>query len=314
RARALLEGQVSCRLWDDERAHPLAQDRVGHRHARHVEHDRMGQDQVLDLLRADLLAAAIDQVFLPPLDDVVPRRMAAHQVAGHVKAVGCERPSVVFGDAVIATERVGPAHEQLPNFTVLDRLTLLIHENDFVVRADRTANRVKADLVGIVQTNEHQQALGHAEDLLDTSVREDRLRTALHFGLQLLAAGVDDAHRAEVEVSDRGRVDVADEQSGNQLEVGDALAFDDRQYIVHASSLAENDVRALPEESAYPWAGQRKVVGDRQDHQQTVVGVHVVDGGRRLGVIDVVVVSPGNELRDAGRAPRELEDAWLLRI
>ena len=41
----------------------------------------MREDQVLDFLGANLLAAAVDEVLLAALDDVVARGMATHQIA-----------------------------------------------------------------------------------------------------------------------------------------------------------------------------------------------------------------------------------------
>ena len=46
--------------------------------------------EVLDLLGADLLAAAVDEVLLAALDHVVARRMLPHQIARAVEAVGGE--------------------------------------------------------------------------------------------------------------------------------------------------------------------------------------------------------------------------------
>src|SRR5256885_5015088 len=57
------------------------------------------------LFRSDLLAAAVDQVFLAPLDHIAPGRMQPHQVARAVEAVGRELPGVVFRNAEIAAQR-----------------------------------------------------------------------------------------------------------------------------------------------------------------------------------------------------------------
>src|SRR5580765_7573602 len=76
-----LQVELLVLLQDHAGAHLLAEVRIRHRHAGDVLHRRMREDQVLDFLGADLLAAAIDQVLLSSLDDVVPGRMLAHQVA-----------------------------------------------------------------------------------------------------------------------------------------------------------------------------------------------------------------------------------------
>src|SRR5260221_6657921 len=55
-------------------AHLLAQIRIGHRHTGDVLHRGMREDQILDLLGADLLPAAVDEVLLPAFDHVIARR------------------------------------------------------------------------------------------------------------------------------------------------------------------------------------------------------------------------------------------------
>jgi hypothetical protein len=87
-----------------------------------VQPCRMREDEVLNLLRADLFPAAVDQALLATLDDVVSERMPAHQVAGSVKAVRRQGSGVVFGDAKIPSKRVGTAHQQLPDLTAGTRL------------------------------------------------------------------------------------------------------------------------------------------------------------------------------------------------
>ena len=78
--------RVSALLRDDERARLLAEHRIGHRHQRHGLYLRVREDQILHLLAADLLAAAIDQVLLAPFrEDVAP--LLTHDVAHAVEAV-----------------------------------------------------------------------------------------------------------------------------------------------------------------------------------------------------------------------------------
>ena len=53
---------------DDKGLYALAQHRIGHRHAGDVLHRRMTENQIFDFFGADLLSAAVDQVFLAPGD------------------------------------------------------------------------------------------------------------------------------------------------------------------------------------------------------------------------------------------------------
>src|SRR5439155_8043130 len=101
-------------------AHLLAQVGVGHRYAGDVLHRRVPEDQILDLLGADLLAAAVDKVLLPAFDDVVSGRVQAHQVAGPVEALRRKLARVVFGHAVVAAQGRGPAAGELADLTPRD--------------------------------------------------------------------------------------------------------------------------------------------------------------------------------------------------
>ena len=87
KADQLVEGERAAGLRHDAGAHALAELGIGHRHAGDVLHRVVREDEVLDLLGADLLAAAIDEILLAALDHVVAGRMLAHQIAGAVEAI-----------------------------------------------------------------------------------------------------------------------------------------------------------------------------------------------------------------------------------
>ena len=52
-------------MQDDARARLLAKDRIGHRHHADLANLAEAEDQIFDLIAADFLPAAIDQI-LPP--------------------------------------------------------------------------------------------------------------------------------------------------------------------------------------------------------------------------------------------------------
>ena len=155
----------------------------------------MREDEVLNLLRADLLAATVDQVLLAPLDDVVAGGVPAHQVAGAVEAVRRECARVVLGHVVVAAQRVRPADQQLSDLTVRHGVAVLVDDQDLVVVANRPAGGLEPNVLRVVEAYEHQQALGHAEHLLHARVRKHGFSTTLDCGLQLLSARVDDPNR-----------------------------------------------------------------------------------------------------------------------
>ena len=74
----------------DVDADPLAQLRVGHRDGGHLGDGGQLVDEVLDLLGGDLLAAAVDHVLVPALDD----RGCPRACGGRCRRCGTSRPSV----------------------------------------------------------------------------------------------------------------------------------------------------------------------------------------------------------------------------
>src|SRR5260221_14792400 len=176
-------------------AHLLAQIRIGHRHTGDVLHRGMREDQILDLLGADLLPAAVDEVLLPAFDHVIARRVQAHQVAGTVEAVGRELPRIVFGYAVVAAQRIRPAAGQLTDFAPGDLPALFVHELHLVVGRERPAPCLHAHVLGVIEAHEEEHPFGHAELLLHERPR-DQLAVALpHLWLHWLAAALDHSKR-----------------------------------------------------------------------------------------------------------------------
>ena len=172
-------------------AHPLAEHRIGVGHAGHVEHGRVGQDEVLHLLRADLLAAPVDQVLDPALDHVVAGRQLPEQVTGPVEPVRGERPRVVLGRAEVAAQRVRAADDQLAGLAVGHHVPVLVHQVDLVVGRGGPAARFPPYSGRIEGPDEHDQALGHAEVLLDEAAGQGALGAQPDLRLEPLPAALD---------------------------------------------------------------------------------------------------------------------------
>jgi hypothetical protein len=99
----------------------------------------MGQDQVLDLFGADLLATPVDEVLDPALHHVVARRQLPQQVTRAVEAVGRERARVVLRGAEVAAQRVRSADDQLTRLAVRYHLPVLVDQEHLVVGRGRSA-------------------------------------------------------------------------------------------------------------------------------------------------------------------------------
>jgi hypothetical protein len=69
----------------------------------------MAQQQVFDLFRGDLLAAAVDLIFFPPLHGDIAVFVDRNQIAGAVKTVGIKGAGVMLRAVVVAAEGVWPA-------------------------------------------------------------------------------------------------------------------------------------------------------------------------------------------------------------
>ena len=161
----LLQGQRRARSHDHAGAGPLAEHGVGHGHHRHVEDGGVTQDEVLDLLGADLLTAPVDQILLAALHDQVAAGMAAAPDPGAIEAVGGEGRAVVLLGSIVAADRVGPTAQQLAHLAVGDVVALLVHDADLVVGRHRASLGSDHDLLGIAAARVAEQALRHPEDL-----------------------------------------------------------------------------------------------------------------------------------------------------
>ncbi len=197
-----LQRQRPARAQDHAGAHLLAHRRVGHRHAGHVLHRRVHQDQVLDLLGADLLAAAVDQVLLAALDDVVARRMLAHQVARAIEAVGRELARVVLGHAVVAAQRVRAAARQFADFAV-GHFAAVVVDQLAPRRRRRPAGRRSP--AARLRSRPGARTSACLRDMpkfsCTNALRNELARAQPHLGLHALAAALDQLHRDEVEAA-----------------------------------------------------------------------------------------------------------------
>src|SRR5258706_11828818 len=155
----------------------------------------MAENEIFNFFGADFFAAAVDQIFLAPFDHVIPRRMAAHEVAGTVKAIGGKSSGIVFRHAKIAAQSIRPAGEKFADLAGHHFVVVVIDQPDFIVRAHRSSNGFHPDLFGIVEADEHQHAFGHTEIFLYRDARNQLLSSAADFGLEPLAAALDHAQR-----------------------------------------------------------------------------------------------------------------------
>src|SRR6266496_2463224 len=111
-ARTSSRGERGAGRQDGVDADPLAELGVGHGDGGDLGDLRELVDEILHLLRADLLPAAVDHVLVPPLDDEVAVGPAADDVAAAVPAVGREGARVLLRRPVVPARRIRAPGEQ----------------------------------------------------------------------------------------------------------------------------------------------------------------------------------------------------------
>ena len=132
----LLDVEGEPRAGDHDRADALAQRRVRDGDHRHVRHRRVGDQQVLDFLGRDVLAAADDDVLEPVGDGQAPAGVDPPDVPGPEPAAGQERGRVQRRVGV-AGEQLGAAGEDLALLAVGHVAAGGIHQAHLVARQQR---------------------------------------------------------------------------------------------------------------------------------------------------------------------------------
>ena len=125
----------------------------------------MRDDQVLQFFRADLLAAAIDQVLDATFHDqiaVVP----SDEVAAAVPSVAGETAPIVLGRSEVSAQCVRPTREQFAGHALRNVVVVFVHNAYFVLRQHRAALGADDDVFRIVESRVVEQTLRHTKHLL----------------------------------------------------------------------------------------------------------------------------------------------------
>src|SRR5216683_3988248 len=106
----------------------------------------MRENKVFDFLGADFFAAAVDEVFLPSLHDIIAGFVPPHQVTGAVKSIRRERASIVFRNAEVTPQCIWAAAAKLADFPAEDFAIVIVKNPHFVIGTYRTAYRFLANV------------------------------------------------------------------------------------------------------------------------------------------------------------------------
>ncbi|EYT83418.1 hypothetical protein CF54_07490, partial [Streptomyces sp. Tu 6176] len=299
--------QLGAAAQDDVGAAAFAEVVVGDGDDGDVVDRRVAEDDVLDLLGGDLLAAAVDLVLAASFDDEVAAAGEPDEVAGAVEAVRGEGARVVLGGPPVAADGVGAAGEQVSGLAGGDVAVGVVHDADLVVRADGPALGGDDGLLVVVQPGVVDQSFGHAEDLLQGAAEGGP--DAAGGGLAELGAAHQQHPQAAEVVRGRGRrLGPHQGERRDEPGVGDAFAFDQRERGVRVGARAEHDPAARGQGAERTGRAEREVVrggqGDEVD-ALLVDGADLVGGAHR---VQVVVVGARDEFGYAGAAAGELEE------
>jgi hypothetical protein len=101
---------------------------------RRLGHGGMAHQDLIDLVRHDLLPAAVDDLIAPPGEVEVAELVQDPQVTGAKPPAGEKRGRIRLGIIQITRENPRPAHGDLPAFVLADRIATLIDELDVAPR------------------------------------------------------------------------------------------------------------------------------------------------------------------------------------
>ena len=96
--------------------------------------------------------------------------------------------------------------------------------------------------------------------------------------------------------------------------MGDPMALDQAKNILASGRVRQHDFGAVQEITLQSGTGKRQIVRQRQHAQQNLVRSYSGYRRRHFGIINIIVMRSGDELGNAGRAARELEDCRIFGI
>ena len=94
----------------------------------------------------------------------------------------------------------------------------------------------------------------------------------------------------------------------------DPMALDKTKNILASCRVRHDDFAAVQEITLQSGTGKRQVVGQWKHGQQNLGRSYPGHRRRHFGVIDVVVMRSGDELGNARRAARQLENCRIFGI
>ena len=113
--------------------HPLAQHRIRHAEDRGVAHQRMAEQDPLDLDRGDVGPAADDDILLAADEPQLVALALPHQVTAVVPAIACRIVDAIRRDP-IAHGHVGTTNKELTDLASRHIPAFIVHETNLRAR------------------------------------------------------------------------------------------------------------------------------------------------------------------------------------
>jgi hypothetical protein len=249
---------------------------------RDADHGGLGDRRVLvedllDLTRVDVVAAADDQVLLAVDDEEVAVGVLAGQVAGAEPPVGDRLPGRLLAGPVALHQTVAPDRD-LADLAGRD-VAAVEPDQPQLDALDGGADRAGlAVAVGMVERG-HRGGLRQAVALQDDAA-EGGLEAAQHLDRQRGAARHTQAQRADVGVAGAGMVQQGDVHRRDALEDGDPVALDHLQRLARVEAGQQRQAGPGADGGVEP-AGLAEGVEQRQAAHDDVAGLQAQQGGRR---------------------------------
>ena len=290
-------------LEDDARHDLLAVLLVRHADDLHVLDLRVRVEEVLDLLRVDILAAADDHILDAAGDLVVAVRQAARKVARVEPALAVDGRRRGLGHLVIALHDVVAAGDEFA-VHIVGQVLVRLRVDDLALDAEhRGADRCDARLDGVGRLA-HRAARGGLglavgdADLAHVHLLDDILHDLDRAGRAGHDAG---AHVREIGLVKIGVLEHRDEHRRHAVERGDLLLVDAGEALARRERRDWRHRRAVRHRGRHREHHAEAVEHRHLNHQAVRRGeVHAVADG--LAVVDDVVMREHDALREARRA------------
>ena len=287
----------------DERTQALAEVRVLDADHRGVGDRRVGDEQLLDLAREDVLAARDDHLVVAAVDEQAAGRVEVADVAGREQAVD-DLLAAAAGVALERRERADEDAARLPLRQLAPLSSRILMREPEQRLADR--RRRGADVVG--RRHRRERDLGRAVEVVD-HVAEHRRRARRHLGRQLRAR----AEHARAATTDRARRISSSPSASTrwsmigttQTPVARCSAMSSRNCAAskrrRSTSFEPRPIDSSAISSPVPWNS-----GGADDGR--LAGAHRHPLEHRAGADEPARVRARRALRRAGRAARQQHD------